>query len=98
MARGLPILFLLLISAVAAREIPELYDLADDPSNDGMIFDWQSQTPVCTPRDVVNAVNGETVRTALAVLFTDPEDPSFTSVVPTKTGQDILRLISSLRT
>src|SRR5690348_1241245 len=98
MARGLPILFLLLISAVAAREIPELYDLANDPSNDGMIFDWQSQTPVCPPRDVVNPVNSEAVPPALAVLFADPENPSCSPVVPTKTGHDILRLISSLRT
>jgi len=95
MARGLPILFLLLISAVAAREIPELYDLADDPSNDGMIFNWQSQAPVCTPRRLLN---NERVGRPLAFRFAGPENPACTSVVPTKTGQDILRLVSLLRT
>ena len=34
--------------AVATREIPELYSLADDPSNDGQVFDWQGPVAVCS--------------------------------------------------
>jgi hypothetical protein len=44
--RVLPILFLFMSLAVATREIPELYNLSDDPSNDGQVFCWQDATPV----------------------------------------------------
>jgi hypothetical protein len=98
MARGLSILFLLLIAAVAVREIPERYGLANGRSNDGMIFDWQSQAPVRTPRDLIKTVNNETARPTLAVFFAERKNPSCTSAIPAKTGQDILRRISSLRT
>lgn len=81
--------------AVATREIPELYNLADDPSNDGEVFICQGQTSLCTTHRVRNE---EAVLPARTVALAHVENLSFSSVVPAKTGQDILRLVASLRT
>jgi hypothetical protein len=94
-SRVLPILFLLMSLAVAAREIPELYNLADDPSNDGQIFNWQDQTEVCTAH---HAENGEKVPPARTPTISHAENLNRTSEVAARTGQDILRLVGSLRT
>jgi len=95
MGRVLPILFLLMSLAVATREIPELYNLADDPSNDGQIFNWQGQTEVCTAH---HAENGETLPPARILATFHAENLSRTSEVSARTGQDILHLVSLLRT
>ncbi len=52
MSRLFSILFVFFSLVVAVREIPELNNLADDPSNDGEVFAWQRQTPVSTLHDV----------------------------------------------
>ena len=100
MGRILPILFLLMSLAVATREIPELYNLADDPSNDGpsndgQIFNWQDQTEVCTAN---HAENGETLPPARILATFHAENLNRTSEVSARTGQDILHLVSLLRT
>ena len=95
MGRILPILFLLMSLAVATREIPELYNLADDPSNDGQIFNWQGQTEVCTAN---HAENGETPPPARILATFHAENLNRTSEVSARTGQDILHLVSLLRT
>jgi hypothetical protein len=89
-----PILLLLSL-AVAAREIPELYNLADDPSNDGQIFNWQGETALCTKHRVENKDGASRAR---IITFTQVENLRSTSVTPAKTGQDILQLVGSLRT
>jgi hypothetical protein len=94
MGRILPILFLLMSLAVATREIPELYNLADDPSNDGQIFNWQGQTEVCAN----HAKNGETLPPARILATFHAENLNRTSEVSARTGQDILHLVSLLRT
>ena len=95
MGRILPILFLLMSLAVATREIPELYNLADDPSNDGQIFNWQGRTEVCTAQ---HAENGETLPPARILATFHAESLNRTSEVSARTGQDILHLVSLLRT
>ena len=95
MKRILPILFLLMSLAVAMREIPELYNLADDPSNDGQVFCWQDATAVC-PNHC--AEHRDLAPSAAATTFAHVENLKCTSVVLASTGQDILRLVSSLRT
>jgi hypothetical protein len=94
-SRIFPILLLLMGLAVATREIPELYNLADDPSNDGEVFICQGQTSLCTTHRVRNE---EVVLPARTIALAHIENLSFSSVVPAKTGQDILRLVASLRT
>lgn len=94
MSRIFPILLLLMGLAVATREIPELYNLADDPSNDGEVFICQGQTSLCTTHRVRNEERVLPATIALAHI----ENLRFSSVVPAKTGQDILRLVASLRT
>jgi hypothetical protein len=81
--------------AIAMREIPELYNLTDDPSNDGQVFSWQEQTQASTTH---RANKTERVQTGRALVFVHPEHLNCTSVVLGSTGQDILRLTSSLRT
>ena len=51
MSRLFSILFVFFSLIVAACEIPEFNNLAEDPSNDEEVFAWQRQTPVCTPHD-----------------------------------------------
>jgi len=88
-------LFLFMSFAVATREIPELYNLADDPSNDGQVFNWQSQTSV----GAIHRVESEHGTPQLpSITFARIESLRSTWVVPATTGQDILHLISSLRT
>jgi hypothetical protein len=94
-SRIFSILFLLMSLAIAMREIPELYNLADDPSNDGQVFSWQDQTQA-SATDRANKT--ERVPLGRAVAFVHPEHLTCTSVVLGSTGQDILRLTSSLRT
>lgn len=95
MKRVLPILFLLMSLAVAMREIPELHKLADDPSNDGQVFCWQAATAICPD---VCADHGQIAPSAAGTTFAGAENLKCTSVVLASTGQDILRLVSSLRT
>jgi hypothetical protein len=92
--RMLPTLFLLLSLAVAAREIPELYNLADNPSDDGQIFDWQSQMAICTGHRAKNKDGASRART---IISTHAENLRSTAVTPARTGQDILHLVGSLR-
>jgi len=89
------IVFLLMSLAVATREIPELYNLADDPSNDGEVFTCQGQTSVRTTDRVENE---ERALPARIITFAHIENLSYSSGTPAKTGQDILRLVGSLRT
>ena len=81
--------------AVATREIPELYSLADDPSNDGQVFDWQGPAAMCTTH---GAESEDTAPRVHGIVFSHVGNLWSTSVVPARTGQDILRLVSSLRT
>lgn len=91
------VLFFFMSFAVATREIPELYNLADDPSNDGQVFSWQSQTQ--TSVGAIHRVENEHVTPqSPSITFAHIESLSSTSVVPATTGQDILHLVSSLRT
>jgi hypothetical protein len=94
-SRLFPVLFLLMSLAVATREIPELYNLADDPSNDGQVFDWQGPTAVCTTQHIENGVGTPQAR---SLIFSHIANCKSTSVVSAKTGQDILHFIGSLRT
>lgn len=94
-SRLFPVLFLLMSLAVATREIPELYNLADDPSNDGQVFNWQGPTAVSTTQDVESGVGTPQAR---SLIFRPIADRRSASVVTAKTGQDILHLIGSLRT
>jgi hypothetical protein len=94
-SRTLAILFLLLGLAVATREIPELYNLADNPSNDGQVFHSPGQT---RPRIRHRVENEERVLPASPIGFVHIENLSYPSIVPARTGQDILRLVGSLRT
>jgi hypothetical protein len=94
-SRMFPILFLLISLAVATREIPELYNLADDPSNDGQVFSWESHTTLGTTHRVENEKRLLPART---LTFTRAENLKCTSLVLVRTGQDILRLVRSLRT
>lgn len=94
----LSILFVFFSLIVAAREIPELNHLADDPSNDGEVFAWQRQTPLYTlhdakkprkqdpPPDPITSSRAENLTHPLAV---SPE---------MDLGPDILLLVSCLRT
>ena len=95
MSRMLAILFLFLGLAVATREIPELYNLADNPSNDGQVFHSQGQT---RPRVTHRVENEERALPAGPIVFVRMETLTYASIVPTRTGQDILRLVGSLRT
>jgi hypothetical protein len=81
--------------AVATREIPELCNLADDPSNDGQIFKSQAQTPLCSEH---HAENEKTVLPPRTITFAHIEPLSCTSFVLSSTGREILRLVGSLRT
>ena len=93
--RIFPVLFLLLSLTVAAREIPELYNLVDDPSNDGQIFNWQGQMALCTKHRIENKDGASRAR---IITFTHVENLRSASVTPARTGQDILDLVGSLRT
>ena len=85
---------------VAAREIPELNHLADDPSNDGEVFAWQRQMPVYTlhdvkkprkqdpPPDPITFARAENLTRLLAV----------SAEMGPGLGPDILLLVSCLRT
>ena len=95
MTRILPIFFLLMSLAVATREIPELYNLSDDPSNDGQVFNWQERTAVSTAQ---HAENGGRVPPVRTISLGRIEKLNRISTVPARTGQDILHLVSSLRT
>jgi hypothetical protein len=81
--------------AVATREIPELYSLADDPSNDGQVFNWQEPAAVCNTHRLQNE---DSTPRAHGVIFSHIGNLWSTSVVPARTGQDILRIVSLLRT
>ena len=81
--------------AVATREIPELYSLADDPSNDGQVFDWQGPVAVCSTQRLKSEGAAPRVH---RIVFSHMGNLWSTSVVPARTGQDILRLVSLLRT
>ena len=95
MSRILPILFLLMGLAVATREIPELYNLMDDPSNDGQVSNAQGQAAECaTPR----VDNQGSILPPPTATFARMENLNDAWVVPARTGQDILRLVHSLRT
>ena len=94
-SRLFPVLFLLMSLAVATREIPELCNLADDPSNDGQVFNWQGSSAECTAQ---HAENGVGTPQARSLTFNHIANRKSTSVVSAKTGQDILHLIGSLRT
>lgn len=95
MIRLLPILFLVLGLAIATRELPELYNLVDDPSNDASVLTWQAQTPLRARHD---AKSKEAIPPAGSVTFARGENHSRTSLLSAKTGQDILRLVRSRRT
>lgn len=95
MSRIFPIVFLLMSLAVATREIPELHKLVDDPSNDGQIFDWQSQPALCTAHRVRNDQKAPAAR---IVTFSWYESFTGASFVPAGTARDILRLVCLLRT
>ena len=97
-SRLFPVLFLLMSLAVATREIPELYNLADDPSNDGQVFDWQGPTAVCTTQDVEHGGGTPQARSLIFRRISHIADRRSASVASTKTGQDILHSIGSLRT
>jgi hypothetical protein len=95
LGRIFSILFLLLSVAIATREIPELYDLGDNPANDGQVFNWQGQTALrTTPR----VESKERVLPAHTITFARIENVGRTSAVCARTGRDILRLVASLRT
>jgi hypothetical protein len=85
---------------VAAREIPELNHLADDPSNDGEVFAWQRQTPVCTLHDVKKPRKEDPppvpITLARAENLTRPLAVS--AEMGPGLGPDILLLVSCLRT
>jgi hypothetical protein len=95
MSRMLSILFFLVGLAVATRELPELSRLADDTSNDGEVIHWQGQT---TLRATHRVETKERCQPAHTFTFAPIENLSCTSVVPARTGQDILRLVVLLRT
>lgn len=95
MGRIFPIVFLLMSLAVATREIPELWNLADDPSNDGQVFYWQGQAPRCNKQGLKDEKG---VPRARLFSFAHSEEFICASIVPARTGQDILRLVVSLRT
>ena len=95
MTRVVSVLFLLLSLTVATREIPELYSLADDPSNDGQVFNWQGQPSTSITHRTSTKQIAVRVR---AFTFAHTEHLSRASIAPVRTGQDILRLVGSLRT
>ena len=100
MSRLFAILFVFFSLIVAAREIPELNHLADDPSNDGEVFAWQRQTPLYTlhdakkprkqdpPPDPIIFARAENLTRLLAV----------SAEMGPGLGPDILLLVSCLRT
>ena len=94
-SRIFPAIFLLMSLAVATREIPELYKLMDDPSNDGQIFDWQSQPALRTTHCLRNS---EEIPTARIITFSWYESFTCASIVPAGAARSILRLVCLLRT
>ena len=95
MGRLIPILFLLMSLAVATREIPELYSLADDPSNDAQILNSQART---SPHSIRRVENKEIFLAARTIIFTPIQNLNRRSVILVSTGQDILCLLRCLRT
>jgi hypothetical protein len=87
-------LFLFMSLAVATREIPELCNLADDPSNDGQVLNSQGQTAL----GAVHCVVIKDGAPQSPCITTHIESLRSTSVLAAITGQDILHLISLLRT
>ena len=94
MSRLLTILFILMSLAVATREIPELTNLADDPSNDGQVFSFQREAEART----INRVEDEAQISARTLAFSPTQNLEKNSVATGRSGQDILRLFGYLRT
>ncbi len=93
--RVFTIIFLLLSLAVATREIPELANLADYPSNDAHVFNYQRQAAT----QATNALEKNTLALpAGAIVFANAEEAQDNGAARGKTGRDVLRLLGSLRT
>lgn len=95
MSKVFPLLFLFISLAVATREIPELYNLADDPSNDGQVFNWQRQT---AQGSIDRVENERGTPQSCGTTFTHVKSLRSASADSSTTGRDILHLIGSLRT
>jgi hypothetical protein len=95
MNRIFPVLFLLMSLTVATREIPELYKLMDDPSNDGQIFEWQSQPAIYTVQGVPS---GHKAPTAHIIALSWNERFARAAFVPASVTRRILLLVCLLRT
>ena len=77
------------------REIPELANLADDPSNDAHLFNHQRQAAM----QATNALeHNEVALPARAIVFASAAEAQDIGAARGKTGRDVLRLLGSLRT
>lgn len=87
-------LFLLAL-AVTGREAPEIAKLADDASNDGQVVQCQSEVrpPVASQRPDSKDGLLSTRGSAFFVENLKNRAP----IVPAKTGQDLLRLLTLQR-
>ncbi len=95
MRRSFYFLLFLLALAVTGREAPEIAKLGDDVSNDGQVVQCQSEV---RPRVTSNCADSKDG------LLSTPSSASFLEtlknrapIVPAKTGQDLLRLLTLQR-
>ena len=98
--RCVMLLMLLLALGVAARETPELLELTEDMSNEGMVVDYKDPLPELTSR---NLFPHELARPALAPssAFTRVSNghvwPGPSWGASCKAGRDILKFLSIKR-
>lgn len=95
MRRGFYFLLFLLALAVTGREAPEITKLADDVSNDGQVVQCQSEV---APRVALHRADSKggpsfTRRSAFFIEILQVRGP----IVPSKTGQDLLRFLTLQR-
>ena len=88
-------LLFLLALAVTGREAPEIAKLADDVSNDGQVIQCQSEVRPRVASHRADSKDG-LLSTCSSAFFV--EDLKYRApIVPAKTGQDLLRLLTLQR-
>ncbi len=92
MRRSFYFLLFLLALAVTGREAPEIAKLADDASNDGQVVQCQSEARPRVAADRADSKDGLLSTRSSAFFVENLKNRA--PIVPVKTGQDLLRLLT----
>ena len=95
MRRSFYFLLFLLALAVTRREAPEIAKLADDVSNDGQVIQCQSEVRPRVTSHRADSKDGLLSTCSSAFFVEDLKNRA--PIVPAKTGQDLLRLLTLQR-